>query len=683
MGSRLKTRDIQAQEALCHRLGYKNTSSLSFLTKGAPNSTTIRDTNTDLVWKVLWNKEQDNHHLERTILETLPENEHILKHVAVENLEIEGEIREVIVFPYINKQSLYELIKSKVDSRQQPFSYLDIKKMAEQMVEGIAFLNNNKVIHQDIKPANILFSDGKALLIDLGIAKFIGESTQKFKKIEGPYAYMSPEKLALVANNKFNNSSQITFASDLFSLGLVLYEMATLKNATQDMELAIGNLDDLSGILMNDSNISYQTKEIILPFFESNPYDRQNKVADIFNIKWWVQTENKEYRFWYHGGWGSDTEYSDYFNSEDFPSEGNFGYIYPAEIARSVKSTSNIIDRGVAVKEKGGVFAFDPCTYLQLLPELNHRGVKYFNYRGRMYPSQIIDTPPSLGDYVNLYVQNVFNAQIDMGADILISPYFYIERFSNKIAESNFKLWHISSKFETDLPKYYGLLLAESFLSNENDVKKLAMIISNQHYAENIYLRIESDRPDSSMIKDVVYLNNLKLLIEHLSESKRNIFMSSCGVEGLGLLSFGLTELSTHYLFSKRKFVYKNKTLDQDSAKQPDLRYFVRKLLNEVKALAELVNPAIQLDQELNNIFLCNCPHCPNRDPVSLLRHFLYNFRDMFNILVGKKTDDRRSFFKRWLSDAKNYYGLLDRNPNIQLSKSSSGEFLDAWDSVF
>lgn len=76
-------------------------------------------------------------------------------------------------------------------------------------------------VHRDLKPENILFSEGRALLGDFGIARAVvlagGEALSSMGIVVGTPAYMSPEQSA--------GSDRLDGRSDLYSLGIVFYEM--------------------------------------------------------------------------------------------------------------------------------------------------------------------------------------------------------------------------------------------------------------------------------------------------------------------------------------------------------------------------------------------------------------------------------------------------------------------------
>jgi serine/threonine protein kinase len=103
-----------------------------------------------------------------------------------------------------------------------------LANFAFQILWGMGYLKHEHRIHRDIKPQNILInSNGEVKLTDFGISKELLTSLAFARTFVGSFRYMAPERL---------ENRPYTFASDLWSLGIVLYELATGRTpfATDD-----------------------------------------------------------------------------------------------------------------------------------------------------------------------------------------------------------------------------------------------------------------------------------------------------------------------------------------------------------------------------------------------------------------------------------------------------------------
>jgi serine/threonine protein kinase/Flp pilus assembly protein TadD len=138
--------------------------------------------------------------------------------------EIDG--YNFIVMQYVEGQTLSALMQS------EPLKLANFINLAEQIVDALSAAHEYGIIHRDIKPQNIVVTaDGQAKVLDFGLAKIVqqvkdadGQAQSQFsqsKLIVGTVAYMSPEQL---------RAEELDFRSDIFSAGVLLYEMINGKN---------------------------------------------------------------------------------------------------------------------------------------------------------------------------------------------------------------------------------------------------------------------------------------------------------------------------------------------------------------------------------------------------------------------------------------------------------------------
>ncbi|MFI5252719.1 MAG: protein kinase [Bacteroidota bacterium] len=135
-------------------------------------------------------------------------------HIATIHDFVEADDREFIVLEYIEGGTLRQKIK------KQQLSVEEVLEYAVQITEGLAYAHKKEIVHRDIKTDNVMLTgDGKAKITDFGLAKL--KDTTKITKTGstvGTAAYMSPEQV---------QNMDVDHRSDIFSLGVVLYEMTT------------------------------------------------------------------------------------------------------------------------------------------------------------------------------------------------------------------------------------------------------------------------------------------------------------------------------------------------------------------------------------------------------------------------------------------------------------------------
>jgi len=96
-----------------------------------------------------------------------------------------------------------------------------VLQIAIQCAQALDYAHNRGVIHRDIKPANVMLTrDGEVKIGDFGIAKRLSTEDTQTKRMVGSPRYMSPEQV---------NNEMVTTQTDLYSLGISIYELLTGK----------------------------------------------------------------------------------------------------------------------------------------------------------------------------------------------------------------------------------------------------------------------------------------------------------------------------------------------------------------------------------------------------------------------------------------------------------------------
>ena len=151
---------------------------------------------------------------------------------TLHDIDLEAE-QPFLVMEFIEGQTLRQRIQ------ERPLQLDELLDLAIQITEALDVAHAGRIVHRDIKPANILLTPrGQIKVMDFGLAKMDAErngpdsgdanSTIAIDFVTsagstiGTVAYMSPEQA---------RGEKLDTRSDLFSLGVVLYEMATAQDA--------------------------------------------------------------------------------------------------------------------------------------------------------------------------------------------------------------------------------------------------------------------------------------------------------------------------------------------------------------------------------------------------------------------------------------------------------------------
>jgi len=141
-----------------------------------------------------------------------------------------------IVLEYVSGKTLKEII-----TEEAPFERKRIISMGCQLCDALGHAHERNVIHRDVKPQNVIINDhGRPKVADFGIARFTDASTVTYTgdKILGSVHYVSPEQA---------KGELVDAKSDIYSLGIVLYEMATGRvpfDAENTVSVAIKHLQE-------------------------------------------------------------------------------------------------------------------------------------------------------------------------------------------------------------------------------------------------------------------------------------------------------------------------------------------------------------------------------------------------------------------------------------------------------
>ena len=191
-----------------------------------------------------------------------------------------------IVMEYVNGKTLKSLIK-----KRGALSLSETIDIMLQLTSGIAVAHDSYIIHRDLKPQNVMIlEDGRVKITDFGIAVALNsvELTQT-NSVMGSVHYLPPEQA---------NGSGATVKSDIYSLGILMYELLTGKlpfKGDNAVEIAIKQMKEkLPSIVAQNPNIPQSVENVVLKACAKNPDNRYDSVREMHDDLKTVLSESRK-----------------------------------------------------------------------------------------------------------------------------------------------------------------------------------------------------------------------------------------------------------------------------------------------------------------------------------------------------------------------------------------------------
>ena len=199
----------------------------------------------------------------------------------------EDEGKYYIVMEYVDGKTLKSLVK-----RRGSLTLTEVIDIMLQLTSAVACAHDSYIIHRDIKPQNVLIKeDGTVKITDFGIAMALNsnELTQT-NSVMGSVHYLPPEQA---------NGSGSTIKSDIYSLGILMFELLTGKlpfKGDNAVEIAIKQMrDQIPSVCAINSEIPQAVENIILKACAKNPKNRYENVLEMHDdIKNALNEDRKE-----------------------------------------------------------------------------------------------------------------------------------------------------------------------------------------------------------------------------------------------------------------------------------------------------------------------------------------------------------------------------------------------------
>ncbi len=186
-----------------------------------------------------------------------------------------------MVMEYVQGSDLHDTVRN-----DGPLPIDEAVEVIIQSAEGLLHAHNKKMVHRDVKPANLLRTDsGSVKILDLGLALFNTEGEESLtvlynEKVMGTADYLSPEQAV--------NSHEVDHRADIYSLGCTLYYLLTgrppYNNGTLAQRIALHQTQEPDSILESRPDCPQGLVDICTKMMRKNRDDRFANCSEIMMV---------------------------------------------------------------------------------------------------------------------------------------------------------------------------------------------------------------------------------------------------------------------------------------------------------------------------------------------------------------------------------------------------------------
>ena len=266
--------------------------------------------------------------------------------------------RYYIVMEYVQGKTLKSLVK-----KRGALTLPEVIDIMTQLSSAIMCAHDSYIIHRDIKPQNVMIlDDGRVKIMDFGIAMALNsnELTQT-NSVMGSVHYLPPEQA---------NGSGSTIKSDIYSLGILMYELLTGKvpfKGDNAVEIAIKQMKEpIPSICKQNPDIPQSVENIVLRACAKNPKNRYDSVREMYDdIKSCLTEDNlNQKRLVY--------KYPEH-ELEETKEMPNLSRLEKHEEVKEVSKPKKKSKKDIALWITGGIFALLValiCLFIIIYPKL-------------------------------------------------------------------------------------------------------------------------------------------------------------------------------------------------------------------------------------------------------------------------------------------------------------------------
>lgn len=592
-----------------------------------------------------------------------------------------------LIFPYLTGKNLGEYIVEHgrvIEAKA--------KEIGIGILRGIADIHrssNGRIVHQDLKPQNVLITQtNEVVLLDFGAARWKQSSFRGAARHN--FAYCSREQIR--ASRPYSAEDlrlTITDKSDVFAAGLILYYLLEGKHPHANLpgQLPADAILDARPIpLLSGGTISNDLKKIISKMLEYEPLNRLNAQEALLALESGsMQIKPLEKSTLFYCATSSVKAFIR-FKKKD-------SKLFDGLVIEATQLPSRRRD-AADLHNKIKTVIIDPQTYIFQKPDVIGKTAKqkflsYPYYREPSFwlnPQQLITKIRAKDSSIINFIKNVFSFQIDNGADVLLAPYFYISEFTDYYWTVDQEITELAvevyNELEQTKPLIKALAISEEILQSDTARNRITEYLQSLYDYKGFFVLLESSHKETIISEP--WLKSASTLFTHLLATQKFVIWSRAELFGLALAASGLN-ITVGELQKQRKF-----NIVEEAASFGKKGFFL--YIPNMFARAKWPDAirALNLYSKKSELF-CQASCCvgvhfdqpTSRKRDALALHYITTIRNQFDSYVGrggikKLADNINNAIKHFnnikLSNNKIVSGTLRRD-----IKPDSSNFLVCW----
>lgn len=463
---------------------------------------------------------------------------------------------------------------SDLSTVKTPMSAADLSKLACTGIEAIADLWANKIVHRDIKPGNIMLAkNGQFKLVDLGIGYYMETQDRDNTKSRGSRYYSSPEQFFASTDSRV----EITFSSDLYSLGMVLFEQAagTHPKETWAKKSCYGETITQTPspkIEEHRTDLSKELTAFINKLLSIYPADRFLSPQDALDFLSGKMPKQASNRLFIHDTSSNYKVLNNYLG-------GGHGDLPAGVVVSMTQGEKRIKD----LEKLGIEVLVDPLTH-----RLPHALASNSDLKKKLgYKKKVLLDSTRVRRDLEPIIRKVLGAQAE--ATNFILPYFAIENLEDNFIDVNKLVWRTGAAIAKELNPskkvYGGIAIAQSITKQSASVDKLVNLLLSQYPLDGFYLVFEAPNDNPKTIDSSDFLEGVRKLLE-VFKSMGDVVVGYSDISYL-FVGSGAT-ITVGWSNSKRRFLFSHELEGEKSGfllpeYDPKLLYYIPQLTTFVK----------------------------------------------------------------------------------------------------